>query len=117
VNWPCCASYVAAFLSTAAFFRLMISDRMSVSSKRLAIKRSHPSLAPRLVDRGAHFVDDVRLVSHQAKEGRRFASRRRLRSILRGLVRDTLDQSQAFAQGQTPDCGDQVVNGGLRHCR
>jgi hypothetical protein len=51
--------------ATAAFFALRISERMSVSSRTLAIDAAHPGPFSGLVGGRTDAINQVRIVPHQ----------------------------------------------------
>ena len=64
----CWLDYVAALAAIAAFFPLMISERISVSSSRPLIDRGHSGGLASFVGDRAHAVDDVGVVCHQLQQ-------------------------------------------------
>src|SRR5450432_3667538 len=100
VNRPCSVRYVAAFAAMTAFFDLMISERMSVSSRRLLIDRAHSSGFAPFVSDGAHPVNEVRIVCHQPKQRRCPADWPWLWGVLLDLVRGLVQQPQPLVARQ-----------------
>jgi hypothetical protein len=94
----------------------MISDRMSVSSRDLFVEGAHPSGPSRVVDKGAHLVDDFGFVRHEPEKrsgwGRRWWGARR---VLVGISRGALDERPSRVERKLPDGGEELIDGRSGH--
>lgn len=94
---------------------LMISDKMSVSSRHLFVEGAHPSGLSRVVDEGAHLVDDLGLVRHEPQKRSGFRRWRETRGVLVGIPRGAIDERSSLVDRKLPDGGEELVDGRSAH--
>lgn len=102
VTSRCSAKYAAALAATAGFFPLMISERMSVSSRHLLIDGPHATLVAGLVSERAGPIDELGIVRHQAEQRRRrgCGDTRRLGGVLLRFARRPGDEPKPLVERQ-----------------